>query len=139
MAMADDYLREEIARLEIRIEEFAEALSRCGKIAVFSKVAIAVGAILILALMLGAIRFDPMIMTGAIAASIGGTVLLGSNRRTAQDFAAAMQAAEAHRAELIGEVHLRLVGEETSTKERSAADEILAERSHATTGQRWLH
>jgi hypothetical protein len=111
MQMADDDLREQIARLECQIEERAEAVARCGRIAVVSKAAIAVGGILILAMTLGAIRFDPMIMTGAIAAVIGGTVLFGSNRRTAQDFTAAMKTAETRRAELIGRVNLRLVGE----------------------------
>ena len=122
--MADDDLRETIAGLEFRIEELAEALARCGKIAVFSKAAIAVGAILIVAMMLGAIRFDPMIMTGAIAAVIGGTVLFGSNRRTSQDFVAAMHTAETRRSELIGKVNLRLVGEGTSANPLSAAPEV---------------
>jgi hypothetical protein len=119
--MADDDLREQIACLECQIEERAEAVARCGRIAVASKAAIAVGGILILAMTLGAIWFDPMTMIGAIAAVIGGTVLFGSNRRTAQDFAAAMKTAEIRRAELIGRVNLRLVGEGTSANPASAA------------------
>jgi len=70
---------------------------------------------------LGAIWFDPTAMTGAIAAVLGGTVLFGSNRRTSQDFAAAMTAAESRRATLIGKVDLRLVGEGSSADPVSAA------------------
>jgi hypothetical protein len=121
MQMDDDDLREQISCLELRVEELAEALARCGRIAVVSKAAIAVGGILILAMTLGAIRSDPMTMTGAIAAVIGGTVLFGSNRRTAQDFTAAMTAAERRRAELIGSVDLRLVGEGASANPATAA------------------
>jgi len=128
MQMPDDDLREQIARLECQIEERAEAVARCGRIAVVSKAAIAVGGILILAMTLGAIWFDPMTMTGAIAAVIGGTVLFGSNRRTAQDFAAAMKTAEIRRAELIGRVNLRLVGEGASANPLSAAAGAAGER-----------
>jgi hypothetical protein len=135
MQMADDDLREQIALLEVRIEELAEAMARCGKIAVFSKAATAVGGIFIVAMMLGAIRFDPMIMTGAIAAVIGGTVLFGSNRRTSQDFAAAMKAAETRRAELIGRVTLRLVGEGAGADPASAAAAAAAEAA----GDSWPH
>jgi hypothetical protein len=49
-------------------------------------------------------------MVGAFAAMIGGVVLLGSNRSTLQQSTAAMQAAEAQRAALIGEIDLRVVG-----------------------------
>jgi hypothetical protein len=128
MQMPDDDLREQIARLECQIEERAEAVARCGRIAVVSKAAIAVGGILILAMTLGAIWFDPMTIIGAIAAVIGGTVLFGSNRRTAQDFAAAMKTAEIRRAELIGRVNLRLVGEGAGANPVSAAAGAAAER-----------
>jgi hypothetical protein len=110
MQMDDGELREQILRLEAHIEELAEAIESCRKIILISKAAIALGGILILAITLGAIRFDPMAMIGAIAAVIGGTVVFGSNTSTARQAAAAMQAAEAHRAELIGKVDLRVVG-----------------------------
>jgi hypothetical protein len=104
-------LREQIQRLEARIEELVEAIERCRKIALMSRVAIVLGGILILITVIGVIRFDPMIMIGAIAAAIGGTVVLGSNSSTAEETAAALKAAEAHRAELIGGINLRLVGD----------------------------
>ena len=42
-----------------------------------SKVAIVVGGVLLLAYFLGAISFDPTILIGAIAAIVGGVVVLG--------------------------------------------------------------
>jgi len=106
-----DDLRDEIARLEARIEELADGLDRCRKIVLVSKGAIALGAALILAIAVGVIRADPVPAIGAIAAIIGGTVLFGSNSSTAKETAAALQAAEARRAELIGRIELRVVGE----------------------------
>jgi hypothetical protein len=105
-----DDLREEIARLEARIEELADALERCRKIVLVSKAAIAVGGVLILAIVAGVIRSEAAAI-GGIAAIIGGTVLFGSNSSTAKETAAALQAAEARRAELIGKIELRVVGD----------------------------
>jgi len=107
----DNDLREQISRLEAHIEELAEAIDRCRKVVLMSQAIIAVGAILVLAMMLGAIRFDPTVMIAAIAAVLGGTVLFGSNKTTSEQTTAALRAAEAHRAELIGEIDLRLVGD----------------------------
>jgi hypothetical protein len=109
--MDDGDLREQVVRVEARIEELAEAIERCRKIALMARAAIVVGGILILIVLIGVIRFDPTIMIGAIAAAIGGTVVLGSNSSTAVETTAALKAAEAHRAELIGEIDLRLVGD----------------------------
>jgi hypothetical protein len=101
--------REEIARLEAQIEALAESAERCRKIILFSKAAIAVGGLLMLAVVLAPIRLDPTILIVAIAAVIGGIVGLGSNKRTLQQTAAAMRSAEALRGELIDEIGLRTV------------------------------
>jgi hypothetical protein len=50
-------------------------------------------------------------MIGAISAVIGGTVVFGSNTSTSKQARAAIKAAEARRAELIGKIDLRLLGE----------------------------
>ncbi len=76
-----------------------------------SRSVIASGAILILAMTVGVIRFDPPILIGAITALIGGAVLFGSNRTTAAETNAALDAAEAERKELIGTIDLRLVSD----------------------------
>ena len=77
----------------------------------FSKAAIAIGGLLIVAMMFGGIRFDPAAMVGALTAVIGGTVLLGSNSSTSQQTMAALKAAEEERAELIDRIDLQVVGE----------------------------
>jgi hypothetical protein len=109
--MDEGNLREQISRLEDRIEALADVIERCRKLMLFSKAAIAVGGLLIVAIMFGAIRFDPAAMIGAMAAVIGGTVLLGSNSSTSQQTLAALKAAEEQRAELIGRIDLQVVGE----------------------------
>ena len=109
--MADDDLHDQISSLEAQIEEFTEVTESCRKVILVSKVAVAAGGIWLLAFTFGAIRFDPMAIIGAIAAVIGGAVLFGSNSSTSKQATAAIKAAEALRAELIGKINLRLVGE----------------------------
>src|SRR5262245_17590190 len=108
--------RAEIERLEARIEELAERIAKCRKFILMSKLAMAAGAIVILAFILNAIRFDPVVMIAAITAVIGGTVLLGSNNSTLQEAISTMQKAEAQRAALIGQIELRLVEETQPTR-----------------------
>ena len=108
--MADGDLRDQIARLEADIEQLADGLERCRKVMLFSKVAIAAGAILVLAYFLGPIGFDPTILIGAIAAIVGGVVVFGSNSSTSKQTMAAMKDAEACKAELIDKIDLRTVG-----------------------------
>jgi len=74
-----------------------------------AKVAMAAGGILIFAVVLGTIRFDPVALVGGIAAIIGGVVVFGSNTSTWKQTRAAIEDAEARRADLIGAIDLRLV------------------------------
>ena len=111
LAMDEDDIHEEISRLEAQIEGLAEAIECCRKIMLASKAAIAAGGVLLVAIMLGAIRFDPMAFMAAVAALLGGTVLFGSNSSTSQEKTAALKAAETQRAELISQIDLTLVGE----------------------------
>ncbi len=107
--MDDGELREQILRLEARIDELAAAIESCRKIIVAAKAAMALGGLLILGTLFGAITFDPTVTLGAIAAIIGGIVLFGSNTSTLEQATAALKAAEADRAELIGRIDLRVV------------------------------
>ena len=84
--MADGDLRDQIARLEADIEELADGLDRCRKAMLLSKMAIAAGAILLLAYSLGPVGFDPTILIGA-----------------------AMKDAKTHRANLIDAINPRAV------------------------------
>lgn len=101
--------RAEIARLEERIEQLEAKLEGCAKFAAAARFAMLFGAVLLLALIFRAIPFDPLAMTGAMAAGLGGIVVLGSNKSTAQEAAAQMAEAEAQRAALIGSIELRVV------------------------------
>jgi hypothetical protein len=107
--MDDSDPREQIQTLEDRIEELAEIIEGCRKVIVVSKAAVFLGALLTLAMMLGAIGFDPIVMIAAITAVIGGAVLLGSNSSTLAEKTAALQAAEVERAALISRIDLRVV------------------------------
>jgi hypothetical protein len=103
--------RDEIARLEDRIEQLDGKLEGCRKIMLASRIAIVLGAVLLAAGLFGLIAFDAATMLGAIATILGGFVLLGSNRTTANEAEEQRATAEARRAELIAALGLRVVSE----------------------------
>ena len=100
---------DQIAQLEAQIESLAETVEGCRKIALVAKAAMAGGAVLVLAMLLGLVRTDLASLSGATAAVLGGIVLLGSNRSTADQALAKMRKAETRRAELIDTLELRQV------------------------------
>lgn len=106
----DGDLRDQISRIEADIDQLAKTLDGCRKAMLLSKVTIAAGGIWLLGYFLGALRFDPMLMVGAIAAIIGGVVILGSNSTTSQQTITAMKAAETERDEMIDMINPRAVG-----------------------------
>lgn len=101
----------EIALLEQRIEQLSDKLEGCRKYILAARVAMAFGGIILVALMFGLIRFDGLAMGGAVVGLIGGFVVSGSNRSTAQEAEAQITASEARRAELISGMGLRVVSE----------------------------
>jgi outer membrane biosynthesis protein TonB len=115
MEIADP--REEIARLEQHIERLAAKVESCRKFVLASRITIAIGGALLVAAAFGAIRFNAPAMTAAIAAVLGGIVVLGSNRSTAKEATAEMAAAEAARSELIAGIELRVVSEESGARQ----------------------
>ena len=108
--MDESAAREHIVQVEAQIEELFTSMENCRKVIVLSKTAIAGGGILMLAMTFGAIDFNPVTMIGAISAVVGGTVLFGSNRSTLAETKAALDVAEAQRAELLDKIDLRTVG-----------------------------
>jgi hypothetical protein len=102
---------EEIAMIEARLEHLAEVSERCRKIILFSKAAIAGGAVLLLVTMLGLLGSGQIVAIGSMAAVLGGIVSLGSNVSTLQQTTAAISAAEQLRSELINRIDLRVVGD----------------------------
>ena len=64
--MHDGDVRKQILALEAQIERLAEVVESCRKVILISKAFTAVGGILMLAMTIGIVRFDPMIMIGAL-------------------------------------------------------------------------
>jgi hypothetical protein len=98
----DGEAADQIARLESRLDELADAMARCRKIRLISQIAIAAGGTWALAVAVGVIPFDPIGLMAAISGVIGGTVMYGSNTTTSQQVDAAITNAEAMRERLIG-------------------------------------
>jgi hypothetical protein len=108
----EDDPSDEISRIEARLDELAELAERCRKFILVSKAAIAGGVALLLALMLGLFGSSNQVAAiGSIAVVLGGIVSLGSNLSTLRQTMDAMDAAEALRADLIGRIDLRVVGD----------------------------
>ena len=105
--MTEDDPTDEIARIETRLEELAEAAERCRKFILASKAAIAGGAALLLATMFGLVGLTAAL--GSIAMILGGIVSLGSNVSTLRQTEEAIGAAEVSRSDLISRIDLRLV------------------------------
>jgi hypothetical protein len=103
--------RDEIQRLEALIDQLSAKIENCRKIILVSRIAAALGGAILIALMVGAIRFDAVAMLAGIVAVLGGFVLMGTNRSTADEAGAQLAAAEARRAALIGGIGLRVVEE----------------------------
>jgi hypothetical protein len=101
--------RDQILRLEARIEQLQAQIESCRKFVLAARVAAGLGGALLVALVLGAIRFDPLMMTASIAAVLCGIVLGGSNSSTAKQAAGELGAADAQRTALIGAMRLRVV------------------------------
>jgi undecaprenyl pyrophosphate phosphatase UppP len=100
---------DEIVRLEAQIDALAEKLESCRKFILAGRVAVAVGGAVLIALLFGALAFDPAVMACASAALLGGFVAWGSNRSTANETTAEIASAEADRAALIGRIQLRVI------------------------------
>jgi len=102
--------RDEIERLEALIEQLAARLENCRKLALAARAATLGGGLVLAALLFGLMPPDPTFLIGGIGAVLGGIVLWGSNRTTAEQAAEQMARAEVERAALIGSIGLRLVG-----------------------------
>jgi hypothetical protein len=98
-----------ISRAEAEIERLARVAEGCRKIILVARVAIALGGVMLLATATGVIRLDQLIAIGSIAAVLGGIVALGSNTTTLRQATAGLHAAEALRADLIGQLEFGAV------------------------------
>jgi hypothetical protein len=93
---------DEIAHLDARLDELADAMARCRKISLISQIAIAAGGTWLSAVAIGLVGYEPMGLVAAISGVIGGIVMYGSNTTTSRQVDAAIKDAEAMREVLIG-------------------------------------
>jgi hypothetical protein len=107
--MNDADHRDAIVRLEAQIDELAARIESCRKFILAGQIAIAGSGVVLIAMLVGGIHFDPSVLALAVAAVLGGIVVAGSNRSTAKEAKDELTAVEAKRAALIGELDLRLV------------------------------
>jgi hypothetical protein len=99
-------LHDEVARLEERIEDLAWEIESCRKLILASQIAVAGGTLVLATMLFGAIRFDPAIMAAAVAASLGGIAVWGSNNSTAKEAARELASADSDRSALIEKMDL---------------------------------
>ena len=109
--MSDIDPHDEIERLEAQIEVLAARIVNCRKFILAGRIAVAIGGVLLVALLLGAIPLDLQLMMLAMAALLGGIVAWGSNGATAKEATSELAAAEVNRKALIGLIDLRVVAE----------------------------
>ena len=101
--------REEIVRLEERIEELAAKIESCRKFILASRIAVASGGLLSAGMLFGAIRSDLGLMAAAVSLLLGGIVVWGSNRSTAKEATKELAASESERAALIEHINPRVI------------------------------
>jgi hypothetical protein len=99
----------EIERLEALIEKLSARIENCRKFILAAQIALGAGSILLAALLLGLILFDPTLLLTSFAALLGGIVVWGSNSSTAKEAANELAKAEANRRALIGLIDLRVI------------------------------
>jgi len=107
--MTGDGTRNEIAQLEERIEALRVSLARCRKISLAARTAIAAGLAWLALTLVLVVPLVPSLFFGAMAAAIGGVVLLGSNATTWNEIEARLRQAEATRSALIDSIELTTV------------------------------
>jgi hypothetical protein len=112
---SDSELREQILRLEARIEELSESAERCRRIGQIARLAVVVGGIWIVAAVIGIVRLNAMSLVGSITLLIGGVVAFGSNSSTWQQVKDGISAAQEMRAALIGRMQLRVIADVTES------------------------
>jgi hypothetical protein len=110
-----DLARHEMVRLEGLIEKLTDQLAWCAKISLAAKIAVGFGAAWFALALVGILPLGATAFVGTVAAVLGGVVLLGSNATTWDQTEAALHDAEAARAALIGQIPLRVVGDNLRT------------------------
>ncbi|MBX6327935.1 MAG: hypothetical protein IRY89_05120 [Pseudolabrys sp.] len=103
----EEIAREDIARVEERIDELLQSIERCRKFSLAGKAAIALGSAWIALTVAGIASFAAAPVIGALALVIGGVVLLGSNATTWNEAETSLRASKALRRRLIARTDRR--------------------------------
>ena len=93
---------EVIERLELRIEEFREAIERSRRLMLAGRASAVAGLALLVCLLFGVLNFTPVRVIVAIALAIGGVVLMGSSKASTEQLERLLKVAEAERSAAIG-------------------------------------
>jgi len=101
--------RDEIVRLEAQIDELAARIESYRKFILVGRIAVVGGCAVLIAILIGAIQFDPAAIGVAVTAVLGGIVAAGSNRSTAKEAMHELTLVAAKRTAMIGQIDLRLV------------------------------
>jgi uncharacterized membrane protein len=109
--MNDRNYRDEIVRLEELIDTLADKIESCRKFILAGRIAVIGGGAVLIAILIGALAFNPSVVAVAVAAVLGGIVAAGSSHSTAKEARHELTAAEAKRSALIGHIDLRLVSD----------------------------
>jgi hypothetical protein len=102
---------DEIERLELRIEELREAVTRSRRLRLVGLASAVLGPALIVGFVLGLVDYSPTRVIVAFALAIGGMVLMGSSRSSTEELESAMKRAEAERMAAIDALDLVQVDE----------------------------
>ena len=112
-----DNLTDQISLLEAEIERLAGVAEGCRKIILIAKATIVIAMLMVVATIVGLIKFDQLVVVSSIAALLGGIVVAGSNVATLRQATSNMRAADALRSELISRLEFSVVIQETEKLE----------------------
>jgi hypothetical protein len=111
IVMRDQHLDPQwkIIRLEERVEELAARVENCRKFILVARLAVGGGGIVLVAMLVGVIQFDLGLMAAAVASTLGGFVVWGSNSSTARETSKEIVKLESERAALIEYINPRVI------------------------------
>ncbi len=88
---------EDVEELEFRIDQLRDAIARSRRLMTAGRAGAAIGAVLLLALMIGVFAFAPARVVFALALMIGGVVFAGSSKSSTEQLERSLARAERER------------------------------------------
>jgi hypothetical protein len=110
---------EEIVRLEEHIEQLAGKIESCRKFILAARIAVASGAVVLAAMLVGVIQSDLGPLAAAVSLLLGGIVVWGSNNSTAKEATKELAEAESERSALIEKINAQSSHSEQLCKPRA--------------------